>query len=406
MGHINKDLILQTLDKWNFWSRKIESGFPRPYYLQNFLKNLGSSEIVALTGIRRSGKSTLLLQIIEHLLKNGIPKENILYVNFEEPLFEVKASLSFLQEVYETYLENFNPKGKVYLFLDEVQMAKKWERFVVSLYDRKDKIKIFVTGSSLSGRYLAQEVFPLNFIEFLAFKKVKYNGIKTTEIAHLLLEYLNYGGFPRVVLEEDKEQKVKLLQEYYNTIVERDIIFRHKLRNEREVKELLLYLFANIGNLFSTYTLEKSLGIPAENIRRYLGFFQEAFLLNPVDFFSYKITQQIRQPKKIYCADTGLVNAVGFRFSENRGRLLENLIYNYLHQEKKQIFYWKNAKTELDLVTRRGYKTEEIYNVSWETEDEKTLEREEMSLREGKKILSVKKTFLITFADAPKFLLK
>ena len=389
----------------------------REAYLKKLLPWLKSPEIVALTGIRRSGKSTLLLQIIDHLLRGGVSKENILYINFEEPIFETKASLSFLQEVYQTYLEHFNPRGRIYLFLDEVQLAKKWERFAVSLYDRKDPVKIFVTGSSvkflqndvstlLSGRYLSEIIYPLNFAEFLDFNKVKYHGITTTEITHFLLEYLNYGGFPRVVLEKDKEQKTKLLQEYYNTIVERDIIFRHKLDNDRSVKELLLYLFANLGNLFSTYSLEKTLGMPAENIRRYLSFFEEAFLLGSVDFFSYKITQQIRQPKKIYCADTGLANAVGFRFSENRGRLLENLVYNHLRQKNKQIYYWKNEAAEVDFVVRRGYKTEEIYNVSWETEDTATKLWEEKALQEGKKALAVKKAFLITFPSAPEFLLR
>lgn len=417
MGHISKDLILQILDKWNFWSKKIDSGVQRDYYLKKILKYLPSPEVVALTGIRRSGKSTLLLQTISHLLAKGIPKENILYLNFEEPMFEVYASLSFLQEVYKVYLEHFNPKGRIYLFLDEVQVAKKWERFVVSLYDRKDPVKIFVTGSSvkflqddistlLSGRYFSEIINPLNFAEILDFKKVKYQGIVTTEISHLLLEYLNYGGFPRVVLEEEKEQKIKLLQEYYNTIVERDIILRHKLKNDRGVKELLLYVFGNIGNLLSNNTLEKTLGLPAENIRRYLGFFEEAFLLSPVNFFSYKITRQVRQPKKIYCMDTGLVNAVGFRFSENRGRLLENIIYNHLRQNGKQVFYWKNEKTEIDFVTRQGYQTDEIFNISWDVKDKKTRSREETSLREGRKKLTVKKATLISFSEAPLFLLE
>lgn len=385
--------------------------------MKKLLSWLKCPEIIALTGIRRSGKSTLLLQTIEHLLTNGVPKENILYINFEEPIFEIRASLSFLQNVYQTYLEHFNPRGRIYLFLDEVQMAKKWERFAVSLCDRKDNVKIFVTGSSikflqndistlLSGRYLSETVYPLSFAEFLFFNKIEYSGINTTEITHFLYEYLNYGGFPRVVLEKDKEQKTKILQEYYNTIVEKDIIFRHKLENDRSVKELLLYLFANLGNLFSTYSLEKTLGMPAENIRRYLSFFKEAFLLDWADFFSYKVTQQIRQPKKIYCADTGLANAVGFRFSENRGRLLENLIYSHLRQKNKQIYYWKNETAEIDFVIRHGYATEEIYNVCWAVdENAKTKSREEKSLLEGQKALSTRRASLITFSDTPKFLL-
>jgi len=394
---MDREQIIQTLDRWNFWHRKIDTGVKREFYLKKLLRYVSSAEIIALTGVRRSGKSTILLQLIEQLIQNGIPKENILYINFEDPIFEAKATLPFLQEIFNSFLIHFNPKGQLYLFLDEIQLVENWERFGVSLYDQKRKVKIFVTGSSskllkkeistlLSGRFISEMVFPLNFKEFLQFKNVLYQGVQTPEIYHHLKEYLEFGGFPRIVLENDHSKKIKLLEEYYSSIVERDVITRNKIKNTREIKELLLFLLSNIGNQVSTYNIEKSLGIFNENVRRYFEYFQEAFLIDLVDFFSYKVKQQIYNPKKIYCVDSGLATIAAFKFSENKGKIMENVVFNHLKQEKKEIFYWKN-KTEIDFVIRKGYKIAHIYNTCWSLKNIRTKDRELSSLEIGQKEL-------------------
>lgn len=402
---MDRDIIIQILDRWNFWHKKIDTGIKRKTYLEKIIKYLTNPEIIALTGVRRSGKSTLLLQIIEYLITNGTDPQNTLYINFEEPLFEANADLQFLEEVFNSYLEFFNPRGKIYLFLDEIQLVEKWERFVVSLYDRKENVKIFITGSSsrllkaeistlLSGRFLSETVAPLNFREFLQFKNISYKGIKSTALSFHLKEYLEFGGFPRVVLETGRQEKIKILEEYYSSIVERDVISRNKIKNSREVKELLLYLLSNTGNQVSTYSVEKNLGISNENARRYFEYFNEAFLIDFVDFFSYKVKKQIYNPKKVYCIDTGLINVASFKFSENKGRILENTVFNCLKQNNKKIYYWRN-KTEIDFIIRQGYTIKEIINVSWALKDKKTVERELESLEIAKEELKCSKSILV-----------
>lgn len=284
-------------------------------------------------------------------------------------------------------------------------MIHHWERFVASLYDRKENVKIFITGSSskllkteistlISGRYISEVVYPLNFKEFLEFKKVKVHTVRSTSLFYYLNEYLKFGAFPRVVLEKDESMKMKILQEYYNSIVERDIILRNKIKNVREIKELLLFLVSNIGNQVSTYTIEKNLLISNVNARRYFEYLKEAFLVDFVSLFSYKVRQQIYNPKKIYCQDSGLVNVASFQFSENKGRLFENAVFNHLKKETKEVFYWKND-SEIDFVLRKGYDVHSLYNVCLSIKNDKTYTRERESLDHAKKALQSKKEYLV-----------
>ncbi|MEA3295975.1 MAG: ATP-binding protein [Patescibacteria group bacterium] len=387
--------IIKTLDKWNFWNQKIDTGIRRQFYLDELNRYLKMSEIVALTGVRRSGKSTIILQIIEDLIQNKkVNPKNTLYLNFEEPSFGGSLELKLLIKIFDAYLEFYNPKGKVYLFLDEVQLVKNWEKFVVSLYDRKANIKIFVTGSSskllqseistlLSGRYISKIVYPLSFMEFLDFKKIGYKPLlKTPKLYNQLREYLEFGGFPKIVLEKNKHNKRILLAEYFNSIVERDIILRHQIKNIKDVKEIISFVFAKVSKQTSTYKLEKNFDISSQNIRRYFEYFDEAFLLQFVSFFSYSVKKQIYNPQKIFSIDTGLRNAVSFKFSEDIGKLLENTVFMEFLRKKEQAYYWENG-TEIDFLIRKGYQVSELFNVCYSLEDKQTLNREIKSLEKG-----------------------
>lgn len=387
--------IIKTLDKWNFWNQKIDTGIRRQFYLDELNRYLKMSEIVALTGVRRSGKSTIILQIIEDLIQNKkVNPKNTLYLNFEEPSFGGSLELKLLIKIFDAYLEFYNPKGKVYLFLDEVQLVKNWEKFVVSLYDRKANIKIFVTGSSskllqseistlLSGRYISKIVYPLSFMEFLDFKKIGYKPLlKTPKLYNQLREYLEFGGFPKIVLEKNKHNKRILLAEYFNSIVERDIILRHQIKNIKDVKEIISFVFANVSKQTSTYKLEKNFDISSQNIRRYFEYFDEAFLLQFVSFFSYSVKKQIYNPQKIFSIDTGLRNAVSFKFSEDIGKLLKNTVFMEFLRKKEQAYYWENG-TEIDFLIRKGYQVSELFNVCYSLEDKQTLNREIKSLEKG-----------------------
>lgn len=404
--------IIKTLDKWNFWNQKIDTGIRRQFYLDELNRYLKMSEIVALTGVRRSGKSTIILQIIEDLIQNEkVNPKNTLYLNFEEPSFVGSLELKLLIKIFDAYLEFYNPKGKIYLFLDEVQLVKNWEKFVVSLYDRKANIKIFVTGSSskllqneistlLSGRYISKTVYPLSFREFLDFKKTEYKPLlKTPKLYNQLREYLEFGGFPKIVLEKNKHNKRILLAEYFNSIVERDIILRHQIKNIKDVREIISFVFANVSKQTSTYKLEKNFDISSQNIRRYFEYFDEAFLLQFVSFFSYSVKKQIYNPQKIFAIDTGLRNAVSFKFSEDIGKLLENTVFMEFLRKKEQPYYWENG-TEIDFLTRKGYQVSELFNACYSLEDKQTLNREIKSLEKGMAEFKKSKAALIYWEGA------
>lgn len=405
--------IITTLDKWNFWNQKIDAGFRRESYLKKLNKLLNMSEVVALTGVRRSGKSTLVLQLIEELIAKGVKPQNTLYINFEEPNFSDDLNARSLNKIFDAYLEFFDPKEKIYLFLDEAQLVKGWERFAAALYDRKANVKIFITGSSakllkseistlLSGRYVSEIIYPLSFAEFLDFKKESYSPlIKKPKLYGYLREYVEFGGFPKIVLEKEKYGKNILLVEYFNSILERDILLRHKIKNEKDIKEIANFSLANVASKISTYKIEKDFGISNPNARRYFEYFHEAFLLQFASFFSYSVKKQIYNPQKVFSIDTGLRNAVSFKFSEDIGKLLENIVYLEFLRRKEAPYYWE-GKTEIDFVLRRGHKVSELINVCYSL-NAKSLEREIKSLEEGiSEFKNVKAKIIYWEGTAPK----
>lgn len=399
---------INILSNWNFWGKKIDTGIRRPKYLSQLMKLEKLSEAVVLSGVRRSGKSTILLQFLELLhKKNGVSPDNTLYVNFEDPQLGESLAGNDLFAIFDAYRSKLKPKGKIYLCLDEVQNVSGWERFVRVLIDQKQEVKVFVTGStstlleskastSLTGRAVGVPVHPLDFEEFLQFKKAK-----KSRADQYIDEYLYFGGFPRVVLTEPESIKRDLLISYYETILERDVILRNNIKNKREIKQLARFVLSNDGSLVSSYALEKTMKISNENINRYLSFFEEAFIVSRVPFFSYSVKQQIYRPDKFFCVDTGLVNIAGFAFSQNKGRLLENMVYHRLQTGLEQIFYWKNG-TELDFVRFSGRKVCDLINVTQTVDDPGVLDRELMSLEKGRKEFPEAKMMLLTLYNQSK----
>ena len=408
---MNTSEIISVLDKWNFWNQKIDAGFTRSGYLDVLSRYLKMPEIVVLTGVRRSGKSTIVLQVIKELLENRVKPENTLYLNMEEPNFGSELNLNFLIKIFDAYLEFFNPKGKIYLFLDEVQLVEGWERFVASLYDRRQNIKIIATGSSskllkgeistlLSGRYVSEIIYPLSFKEFLDFRKIKYQPlIKSPILFSALREYLEFGGFPRVVTESNKFNKKVLLAEYFNSILERDILLRHKIKNIKDIREIASFTLTNITSQISSYKIEEDFSISSQNARRYFDYFSQAFLLQFVSFFAYSVKKQIYNPQKAFCIDTGLRNAVSFQFSQDIGKLLENIVLLELLRKKQTPYYWQ-SKVEIDFLLRKGYKVSELINVCYSLNKE-TLKREIVGLEQGLKEFKDSKAILIYWEGKP-----
>ncbi len=407
---MKKSQIIEILGFWNFWDGKRDTGIGRRDYTDELLRQRDIKEASIVSGIRRSGKSTILLQVLEKAIEKGTPKENTLYINFEEPAFAPHLKLEFLSEAFDAYLEKFNPRGKILVVLDEVQNISGWEKFVRGFYDRGEKVKFYVTGSSskmlsreygtaLTGRVYSNEIFPLDFREFLFFKnRERLLGANTKRDVsarlHYFKEYLKYGGFPRIVLSSNVRDKLQLLKDYYSSIIEKDIVQRYEVRDVKKIKEYYINLVTNIAASFSGYRAEKTLDISQPTANKFFQYAEEVFLAEGIDLFDFSYLKQKANPEKVYVIDPGIYRAVSFRFSENLGRIFENLVFLQYRRQKRDIFYWR-GKNEVDFLLRKGTKIEKAVNVCWDL-NEKSKERETAGLLEAMEKFKLKKALIVT----------
>jgi predicted AAA+ superfamily ATPase len=361
---------------------------------------LNSNMVISLVGVRRSGKTYLLYQIINELRKK-VPFTNILYINFEDDrLYPLTGDeLKVLLDVYKQNF-NYDTSKPLYLMLDEVQNIPLWQSTVRRLFDREKNIKIILTGSSsslssseisssLRGRTLTYYVFPFSFKELLKVrnisledKNIKYSS-KKNDIVKCLKEYLMFGGFPQVVLEENKRE---ILKEYYRSILYRDIIERYSIKNLRLFENLLKIVAQSFSSLFSygkTLSLLKSIGfkVSKNTLIEYMKYIENSFFAFEVPIFSYSIKDRLQYPRKIYVIDTGLTNAVTFKFSEDFGRIAENVVFLELKRREKDIYYWKDKNNlEVDFLIKEGLKIKELIQVCWNISYGETKKREIKSL--------------------------
>ena len=387
--------ILEALIRLNPWwyGESVPSGIPRDEYRSKIQRYIPTGEIIVLAGVRRSGKTTLLYQTIDHLLKHErISPKKILFVNFDEPDFSVLDDP--FAEILSAYRADICGDEDVYLIFDEVQGFPGWERHIKALYDRGG-VKLIISGSSssliegnlatlLSGRYFAVTVYPLDFTEYLLFSRFTVPAdhialaAQKFKVMNLLSEYLRTGGFPRVVLQKDQKLKTEYLRSYYDSIVYRDIILTNRVRHVRALKDLLVYLFSNITRPHSYQQLQLQSGLDFATLKEYIGYAGAAGILFEVPFFSYSLKTQSRNNRKIYCIDNGMRNAVSFTFSQDAGLLAENLIFIRLVKQGADPYYW-SGKHEVDFVIKNPDDTLDAINVSYtDTPDE----REYAGLRE------------------------
>ncbi|MDD3136873.1 MAG: ATP-binding protein [Methanoregula sp.] len=373
--------ILETLTSLNPWWRGTipDAGIPREKYLPRLMKYLDTGEIVVLSGVRRSGKTTLLHQTIRELLvTHKIAPQKILFVNGDDPA--IGKLTDPVETILDTYRKDVSNDEGAYLFFDEIQALDGWEQQIRSLHDNKAH-HIIITGSSsvllesqlsvkLSGRYLPIPVFPLDFPEYLTFRNVPLPQdtlhliSQKYQIITMLRDYFREGGFPRVVLEQDKSVKTEMLASYYDSIVYRDIVISNTVRNVKALRDLLVYLFSNISCEYSYRSLSDIVQIDLATTREYLHYAGQAHVLYEVPFFSYSVKTQNRNNRKCYCIDGGLRNAISLRFSEDTGRLAENLVFVTLLSRGFEPYYWK-GEGEVDFVCRNRDTTLTAINVSY-----------------------------------------
>jgi len=344
--------MLEILKKWNFWEKEIASGIRRERYIQKIMSFMERKEVLVLKGIRRSGKSTLLRQLMKELLKTGADKRQILYLNLEDYGFADNLTLELFDEVLDMYRQYAKNKGKVYFFIDEIQKIPSWEKWVRTKYDVGEDIKFILSGSSasllskelstlLTGRNLSFTVLPLSFSEFLLFSP--QGNIE---------EYFHYGGFPEIVLEKSEEKKTFLLQQYFEDIIHKDIIKRYAIRNTKQVMELARYLVSTSGSKVSINKLSKMFGLAKDTLQTYINYMLDAYLLFEVTFFSYsfKVRHDIAKLPKFYCLDLGFINAIQVNYSKNKGQMFENAVLIKLVEQYNEISYWGDGESEVDFV--------------------------------------------------------
>lgn len=408
---MNKLQILEILNDWNFWKKDLDEGFIREEYLSKLKSLVGLKEIVVLSGVRRAGKSTLLLQFCKELIKKGLRKEEILIVNFEDPRF-INLNLDLLNQIYEIYLTELNPSKKQYVILDEVQIVDGWEKFARFLHENK-KVQVFVTGSSsklldseyssvLTGRHVDLEVFPLSFSEFLKFNGVNIQSkLDISEERHkirkALSEYSLWGGFPKIVLTKSEENKRELLGTYFRDILVKDIVKRFKIKEPDKLENLAKYYLNNVSTLQSFNKVKNFLKLNLDTVERFSHYLSEAHLLFFKRKFSFSEKEQLVNPRKVYSIDSGMRNSVSFVFSNDFGRLAENLVFLELNKRFKEVYYWKNEKQrEVDFVVKEKLRVKSAIQVCWNIENEETKQREKFSLIEAMKELKLAEGIVIT----------
>ena len=369
---------------------------------------VNSSKIISLIGSRRSGKTSLFYYTI-HKLRKEVSAENIVYINFDDDRmygFELSDFQILLDAFYEMY--PVKKKETVYFFFDEIQDIPNWEMFIRRIYDT-EKCRIFLTGSSskmlsseiasgLRGRTISYTMYPLSFSEYLRFKNVEidlYSSSKTAVIKNELGNYLESGGFPELLLENDLREKI--LKEYIDMIIYKDLIERYNVSNLFLIKYLVKYCFTNISTLLSinrVYNTLVSMGkkVSKNTMYDYFSYLEDAMILYQIPVYSDSISVQQRNPKKMYVVDIGLKKAVSFE--NDRDKLYENIVFNQLKRQYDNIFYFKD-KQEVDFVYIDKGKPR-LINVSHDIDNKETYKREINGLHLAMQKLKINESLLIT----------
>ncbi len=339
--------------------------------------NLKGNEIVIISGIRRCGKSSLLKLIS----KKVEGKE--LYLNFDDIRLTDFNTDNF-EDVQSIAIELLD-KGKITYFLDEIQNIQHWERWVNNLYAQD--IKVFITGSNsnllsseistyLTGINKVINLFPFSFMEYLRIKNVEVSKQMTsTQISTIFKhfkDYIDTGGFPLVIRNDD----LQLSKQYFEDILNKDILSRYQIKQVKEIKDLLLYLFSNIGKPYSYSTLKQVTGIKSlSTIKNYIDYFRNVFLLYTLDRFDYSVAKQKVSSSKPYAGDNSFLKIVAFNFTENRGKRLENLVFLHLLRSGKDVYYHLDKK-ECDFVVKDGLKVSSAIQVCLDISNPETRKRE------------------------------
>ena len=379
--------MIEIIKKYNFWDNaSIKYGFFRNHYINTLSKYLNNSLVKVILGQRRVGKSYLLRMIIYHLItERKVRPENILYLNKDIHELDFINNSEQLQRAIEEYRKNLRPEGRIYIFLDEVQEIKRWEKVANSLsQDYKNDYELFISGSNanllsaelstyLSGRYINFEVFPLNYNEFL--------GINNAEKGRgSFIEYLQSGGIPESYFLADQEMKINYYSSLRDSIVLRDIVHRYKVRDVYLLEKLIDFIIDSIGSYFSVNSVVnylKSSGYKTngETVGSYIQFLQDAYFIHRSARFDIRGKKILSGERKYYLNDLGFKYFLSSSFDFGVGKYLENAVFLHLKRHGYSVYTGRIKGHEIDFIAEKD-RIKKYIQVAYLLADDAVIERE------------------------------
>lgn len=362
---------------------------------------LTTTEILIITGVRRCGKSVLLQQLRDKL------EEKDFFFNFDDERL-VNFKLEDFVTLQECFFELFGEQHTYYF--DEIQNIEGWETFVRRLYNEGNKV--VVTGSNarmlskemgthLTGRYIAVEVYPFSFAEYLQLEQIElsqkdfYLMTSRSKLLGYFQAYLEKGGFPKYL----QTGSVRYLSSLYESIIFRDVMARNGLTNDKEIQELTFYLASNATKRVTYNSLGKIVGIRhPETIKNYLEYIQQTYMIFQLLKYAPSVKTQMLSPKKIYFIDNAIVSRMGFNATDNVGVKLENAVFIELKRRGCDVFYHADKK-ECDFVVREGIRITQAYQVTVKMDDEKTRKREIEGLQEAMDAYNLMEGYIISMEE-------
>jgi len=396
----------------DFQESRLITGVPRRLRIEAV-----PSKATVCIGVRRSGKSTYMFQVIQRLLDSGVSRDNILYLNFfDDRLHNLRQdNLGLIIEAYYSLHPEKKNIETVFCFFDEIQAVPGWEPFIDRLI-RTEKCEILLTGSSarmlskeiatqMRGRALSWELFPFSFREFLDYKGIDSPGPLSTKkrllVQKAFKEYWETGGFPEVA-GLSRNLRIKIHQEYFHAILFRDLIERHDISHPKAVTDLAHRLVDNTASLYSINGLTgylKSLGhkVPKSAVSDFLEWFEDAYFLFTVRVFDASLARSNTNPKKVYCIDHALVTSVSSGILINSGHLLENLVFTALRRLHNEVFYYKTKNgREVDFIVPMRNRSRMLVEVCESLAEPQTRKRKTAALSEAMAELNLKSGTIVT----------
>jgi len=363
----------------------------RSSYLQRLLELKDQNLIKVVTGVRRSGKSTIMEAFKNELIESGVAKQNITFLKVEE---RENLHLTEWSVLYDEIYKSVSVNKKHYVFLDEVQLVKDFEKLINALFSKKI-IDLYVTGSNayllsselatlLTGRYIAINVQPFSFVEY----SLAYSNEKNTD--RLFRQYINSSSFPEAVTLAHISQNLEnaYLQSVYDTVVIKDIAQRYKLRNLHNLHRIISFVFDSVGSYISPTNIAAELSkksskvISHNTIIKYLEFLTNSYIIYPASRYDIKGKELLTTNQKYYVVDLGLKNITTTnKFDADLGHKLENVVYFELLRRGGKIYAGKNNDKEIDFVVQKSNNERAYYQVAFTVNDEKTFEREISAFR-------------------------